>query len=175
MNDILLEPSIPALVNAIEANQYAQAPLYSHLPGAILWDDPELLGLLTDLDPSESFVYRTHFVADEVEEKIEKVLERFRAQSCLPMCWQVSPSTTPTDLGKYLEAHGFGFLIRARGMAVDLENLDYRQVTEMHFVIEQVMNYTQLRQWARIVGIVDRISNALENGFYEIFKNQGFS
>jgi GNAT superfamily N-acetyltransferase len=37
------------------------------------------------------------------------------------------------------------------------------------------MNYTQLRQWARIVGIVDRISNALENGFYEIFKNQGFS
>lgn len=58
MTDILQESSIPALIKALETNLHAHVPLCSHLPGTILWDEPDLLGLLTDLDPSENCVYR---------------------------------------------------------------------------------------------------------------------
>jgi GNAT superfamily N-acetyltransferase len=171
MIDILREPTVPDLVDAIETNQLTHGRLYAHLPGTLLWDEPDLFGLLTNLDPSESFIYRTHFLATEADARIEWVLQRFREQGCLPMHWQVCPSTLPLDLGSHLEARGFTFLVRVPGMAARLSDLDYQQDTSQHFIIEEVTNEVQLRHWTRIIGSVDGISNALEEGFYTLFSN----
>jgi hypothetical protein len=124
MSDIILESTTSNLVSALEANLHAQVPLYSHLPGAILWNQPDLLGLMTDLDPSESCVYRAHFGPEQAETGIAEVLQRFRRQGCLPMYWQVGPFTRPIDLGKYLQAQGFRFFVRVPGMAIDLQELE---------------------------------------------------
>jgi hypothetical protein len=173
MSDIILESTKSNLVSALEANLHAFVPLYSHLPGAIVCDEPELLGLLTDLDPSESCIYRAAFMPEQASEKIEHVLHRYRSQGCLPMYWQVGPSTLPMDLGKHLEARGFRFFVRVPGMAADLQDLEKVQPSSSNFVIEQIKDTTQLLQWVNIVAAVDDLSNVLRQGLYEVFESQG--
>jgi GNAT superfamily N-acetyltransferase len=171
MIDVLREPNVPGLLDAIENNQLIHAYLYSQLSGTYLLDEPDIFGLLTNLDPSESFIYRTHFSLAEVDARIERVLQRCHKEGCLPMHWQVCPSTVPVNLGEYLEAHGFTFLVRVPGMAVRLLDLDYQQGTSNHFIIEEVTNEVQLRHWTRIIGCVDGISTALEEGLFTLFSD----
>ena len=138
MGDIVLDTSASNLVSALEANLLAHVPLYSHLPGAITYNDPEVLGLLTDLDPSESCVYRVAFTPEQIDKKIERVLQRFCTQHCLPMFWQVGPFTLPVDMGKHLEAQGFRFFVRAPGMAINLLKLEKESTISGNLVIERV-------------------------------------
>jgi len=173
MSDIILESVKSNPVSALTANLHAHVPLFSHLPGVIVWDEPELLGLLTDLDPSESCVYRAAFAPEQANEKIEQVLRRYRSHGCLPMYWQVGPSTLPADLGKRLQAQGFGFFLRVPGMAVDLEDLEKGTTGSGDFVIERITNPSQLMQWVNIVAAVDELSDALRHGFYQVFESQG--
>jgi ribosomal protein S18 acetylase RimI-like enzyme len=172
MGNILLESSTHALVKALTDNLHTHIPFYSHMPNAILWDEPDLLALLTDLVPSESMVYRTHFTTEDASKRIEQVLQRFHAQGCLPMYWQVGPFTLPVDLGKYLQAQGFKFFVRAPGMAVNLQELEKEPVLSGNFVIEPVKNSDQLRKWVNIVAKVDEISDALQEGFFRMFESQ---
>ena len=174
MNNIILDLSTPNLVSALETNIYAHGPLYSHLPGAIFYDEPELLGLMTDLDPSESCVYRATFAPKQTDVKIEQVVKRYRSQGCLPMWWAVGPSTQPGDLGKHLEARGFRCFAHPPGMAASLLDLEKQMTCPADFVIERVKNSAQLLQWTEIVKIADEISEALRAGFYELFASQGF-
>jgi len=174
MIDIILESIKSNPVSTLVANLQQFVPLYSHLPGAIVWDESELLGLMTDLDPSESCIYRAAFMPEQASEKIEQVLQRYRSQGCLPMYWQVGPSTLPIDLGKHLEARGFHFFVRVPGMAADLQELEKVQSSSAgNFDIEQIKDTAQLLQWVNIVASVDELSDALRQGFYEVFESQG--
>jgi GNAT superfamily N-acetyltransferase len=174
MADILLGSTASNLVNALVTNLHAHVPLYSRLPGAILCDEPELLALLCDLDPSESNVYRADYSPEQASEKIEQVLQRYRSQGCLPMFWQVGSSTRPTDLGKYLEAQGFSHVARVPGMAIALQDLARQPAWPGHLVVERVSNSTQLMQWTEIVADADRLSESLKRGFYQMFGSKGF-
>ncbi len=173
MSDIVPESTSPNLVTALEANLHAHMPLFAHLPGAILWNEPDLLGLLTDLDPSESCIYRVHFAPEQAETRIAEVLRCFRVQGCLPMYWQVGPFTLPVDLGKHLQAQGFRIFVRAPGMAINLQELEKEPTTSERILIEQVTTREQLKQWVNIVAAVDEISEALAQGFLEVFESQG--
>jgi ribosomal protein S18 acetylase RimI-like enzyme len=173
MSDIILESITSNPVSALTANLHAHVPLFSDLPGVIVWDDPELLAVLTDLDPSESCVYRAAFAPEQANEKIEQVLHRYRSHGCLPMYWQVGPSTLPADLGKHLQALGFSFYLRVPGMAIDLQDLDQEPTGSSGLVIEQIKNATQLTQWVKIVAAVDEWSDALRQGFYQVFESRG--
>ena len=112
MTTCLVDPSPSDLANALEANLCAHLPVFALLPGAQAWVDDEIAAVLTDLDPSESCVYRANFAPEQASQKVEQVLQRFRAQGCLPMFWIVGPSTQPADIGKYLEAHRFRHFMR---------------------------------------------------------------
>ena len=67
MGDILLEPSVSDMVQALEANLRAHTQLYAGLPCAIIYNEPGVLGLMTDLDVSESCVYRATFLPEQAE------------------------------------------------------------------------------------------------------------
>jgi hypothetical protein len=126
---------------------------------------------MTDLDVSESCVYRANFPPDQANQKIEQVWQRYHSQGCLPMWWIMGPSTQPTDLGNRLEAHGFQCFAHPPGMAAQLDDLTRQTLLPGHFAVERVSNSSQLKQWTEIVGIADGISKALETGFYEVFEN----
>jgi GNAT superfamily N-acetyltransferase len=174
MVDILVEPCVSDIVQALEANLQAHAQLYAGLPGAMICDAPGVIGLMTDLDVSESCIYRANFLPEQAEEKIEQVLQRYRSLGCLPMWWIVGPCTQPAELGKQLERQGFQHFARPPGMAADLHSLAEQPALPADFIIERVSDTYQLGQWTEIVGTADEISEALKNGFYEVFASQGF-
>lgn len=115
MKDILLVSSSPALVKALEENLHGHLPLFGRTPCSKLWQEPGFLAFLTNLDSSECHVYFAQFKPEEVETLKKLVVGHYRSKGCLPMFWQVGPSTLPVDLGKYLEACGFQFSFGRQG------------------------------------------------------------
>ena len=174
MDDILLEPSASEIVQALESNLQAHVWLYARLPGANICGEPGVVGLMTELDISESCVYWANLPPDQANQKIERVWQHYHSQGCLPMWWIVGPSTQPTDLGNLLEAQGFQCIAHPPGMAALLEKLEKQTVLPGLFAVERVSNSSQLKQWTEIVGIADGIPRALEKGFYEVFENNGY-
>jgi len=174
MNSILADSSTPTLIKALEVNLHGHIPLFGRMPRTTVWQEDGFLAVLTGLDPSECHVYLARFEPDEADAKIKHVLERYRSQGCLPMYWQVGPSSIPVDLGKYLEAGGFLPFMRPPGMAVDLRQLEQAPVLPNGFVVEPVRTRDQLQQWVNILAQVDELSNALQDGFYQMFDSLGF-
>ena len=175
MSQMILDPSPASMVSTLKTNLYAHGRLYSDLPGAICYDEPDVLALMTDLNVSESCVYRAVFPPEQINRKIDLVLQRYRAQGCLPMWWIVGPSSQPVDLGKHLEARGLRHFTHPPGMAAGLQDLAKQMTLPADFAIERVTNSTQLMQWIEIVATADEISKALKIGFSEMFKSLGFS
>jgi GNAT superfamily N-acetyltransferase len=173
MKDILVDLSSPALVKAIEANLHAHIPLFGRMPRSTIWEEPGLKAVITALDPSECHVYQSQFQPKEVETRIKQVVERFRSQGCLPMYWQVCSSTLPVNMGEYLEKCGFQLFARPPGMAVDLQKLERIETLPDGFVIEPVRTGDQLRHWVDILAKVDGLSDALRDGFYQVFSDLG--
>lgn len=163
-----------ALVKAIEINLHAQVPMYSGLPGCKACAEPNVLGLLTDLDPSESCVYRCACTSRQAPRRIERVLQEYRSHGCLPMYWQVGPGTLPLDLGTYLAAQGFVLSARVPAMAANLAELEGYEAAPGRLLIEPVTQESQLRHWTRIVAAADEVSEALQAGFVEMFKSARF-
>ncbi len=174
MGKILQELLKPDLVKALEANLQAHVMLYASLPDAMVCDEPGVLGLMTDLDVSENCIYYADFQPEQADQKIERVLRRYRSQGCLPMWWIVGPSSEPANLGKYLERQGFRCLAHPPGMFACLSALNQQAEVPGDFLIERVTNSAQLMKWVEIVQVADKISESLMAGFYELYKSQGF-
>ena len=172
ISTIPVDPSPSDLASALEANLHAQVPLYAQLPGALLCHEPDVLGLPTDLDPSESCVYRAAFTPDQTRERIERVVQGYRSKGCLPMLWIVGLSTRPADIGRYLEAHGFHKVMCTPGMAADLQTLPPPALPG-DFVIERVRNIAQLKPWVQIMAAAEELSDALKNSSEQVFERQG--
>jgi ribosomal protein S18 acetylase RimI-like enzyme len=175
MNGIVLDPSPPNLVKALEANLHAHIPQFGYMPHTMVWQESGFLAVRTSLDSSECHVYLAHFEPEEAETKIKQVLEWYCAQNCLPMYWQVGPSTLPADLGKYLLAQGFSFFVRTPGMAVELQGLEELPAGLGNFVLSPVRTGNQLEQWVNILAKVDGFSDALRDGFYRMFEGLSLS
>ena len=169
MSNILVDESKPALVKALEVNLHAHASLYGRMPRTTVWQEDGFLAVLTGLDPSECDVYLAHFEPGEAEARIKQVLERYRSQDFLPLYWQVGSSTLPADLGKYLEACGFQSFARPPGMAMNLEKLKAPPPPLDGFFIVPVRTEDQLRHWVNILAKVEGLSDALRDGFYQLY------
>ena len=173
MNDALLTPTNADLALAVEANLHAHLPHLGKMPRSTFWEEPGLKAVITELDPSECHVYLAQVTPRKAEATIRRVLKFYRAQGCLPMYWQVGPSTRPADLGKSLERLGFRLFARPPGMAVELARLEDQPARAANFKIEPVQNENQLRQWVTLLATVDGLRDALRDGFYELFHGLG--
>jgi ribosomal protein S18 acetylase RimI-like enzyme len=175
MDGILLEASERTVIEALEANLQAHVGLYAYLPGARVCDEPGVVGLMDSLDVSESCVYRAIFPPEQADKNIERVVQRYRSEGCLPMWWIVGPSSQPADLGKRLQEQGFECFAHPPGMAADLPALPEQAALPDRFTIERVANSRALREWAEVLGIAGVIPDALKEGFYDVFEMHGYS
>ena len=116
---------------------------------ADLHDEPDMLRTITDV-PFALFnsILRAQFAPDGVDAAIEAAVAPYKAKN-LPILWWTGPATSPADLGRYLEAHGFVYDEDSPGMAVDLERLSGGQPAPQDLVIEKVTENETLRQWCR--------------------------
>jgi ribosomal protein S18 acetylase RimI-like enzyme len=176
MDDVVRGFSTSEVVSALEANINAQLPLmYAHMPGVTVYDEPDLLGMTTDLpDPLLNVVYWAAFPAEQVEARVDGVLRRYWAWQRLPVTWAVSPLSQPQDLGRHLETRGFTHLFRVPGMAAELGAVDHSQPTLTGLAIERVQTVAQLEQWLQPVAASFDMPQAVASAFFELFAGQGF-
>ena len=107
MSDILQDLSPPALVAAIEANQFECVLLWRCWPAAEVHDGPDLLWTITDVPlPMFNSVMRAQLTPDAASAAIEAAIARCRLRN-VPMLWWTGPTTRPTNLETHLAAYGF--------------------------------------------------------------------
>lgn len=174
MSVILQDLSAPALITAIEANYFERFRLFRYWSQAKVHDDPEMLWIITDISfPLFNSVLRARLSPDSVDVAIEGAKARCASRN-VPMLWWTGPTTRPTNLGKYLEAHGFTREEDAPGMAVDLLAMNEELQAPPGLVIEQVGDVETLKQWYQVFKAFFGFPGYLENAWVDSFASVGF-
>jgi hypothetical protein len=149
---VLKELSTASLTRAIEESLAAFPLILARLPGAEIYDTPDLLWISTGV-PIDSFngVFRSILDPQRADTQIEEIMQEFRRRQ-LPMLWQLGPSSQPLDLRQRLLAHGFTHEEDEPGMAVDLLAMNEEFSTPAGLDIRLVDNMSTLHTWVAVWG-----------------------
>ena len=150
MGEILKDWSAPALIAAIESNQFAFWANLRNLPQVEFRDDDEMLWLITGI-PLAGFnvVGRAQFATHEIDPGIDETLAHFQSRR-VPMLWAVGPSTQPTNLGEHLQAHGLAHTEDSPAMAVNLLTLNEERFELPTLTIVCVSDLEMLKRWTQV-------------------------
>jgi len=174
MSRILRDFSVPALITAIEANFFERFRLFRYWSQAEVHDDPEMLWVITDIPlPLFNSVLRAQLSPDNADAAIEGAIARCTSRN-VPVLWWTGPTTRPTNLGEYLEAHGFTREEDSPGMAVDLLAMNEESQALPGLVIEQVSDVKTLQQWYQVFNRVYRFPDFVEGAWLDSFSSVGF-
>ncbi len=153
MHEIIDDFSPSTVLRAMETNVQEALVCLGRGLGAEVHDEPELLWFLSRIPfHLANAIVRAHFPPDAGDETLDERIKRLTSHG-VPMAWMIGPSTRPTDLGAYLERHGWshGHDDEAPGMAVDLHSLDEQPSLLSHITIERVSDEETLKTWLRIL------------------------
>lgn len=144
---VLQDRSSAAVIAAIEANLSVLWRSYSHLPGAELYDQPDLLWVATDIPfPPFNGVVRARLRPETIAPTITSTLQHF-ARHHVPMLWLIGPSTRPSDLSAHLIGFGLTHMADDSAMAIDLQTLPMNLHVPTGFTSEAVDDLGTLRTW----------------------------
>jgi ribosomal protein S18 acetylase RimI-like enzyme len=175
MRDILQDWSEPAILYAIEANLFEFFTLSRYWGRAKVYSGPDLLWVLTDVPfPMFNSIGRAQLTIDSVDLAIEAVMAQGRTQK-VPLAWTIGPNTRPSDLGKYLKAHGFSFSNDVLGMAADLFYLKDGLPKPADLIIAEAKNIETLKVWCQTTVTGFGMPNFVENALLELFVSIGFA
>ncbi len=149
MHEIVDDFSLSTLLRAMETNVQEAWVCLGRGLGAEVHDEPELLWFLSGIPfHLANGIMKAHFPPDAGEEILDEQIKRLTAHD-VPMAWIVGPSTRSTDLGGYLERHGWshGHDDEAPGMAIDLHSLDEQLSLPPRLTIERVGDVETLKTW----------------------------
>ena len=151
MNRIIESLSSAALGPALEANMVEFWSAYGRAPQRELYEGPDLIRFVTGVPfPLFNGVFRARLTPDTVDAAIGETLARGASRGA-PLFWWIGPDTQPSDLGAYLERHGFIHAGDTPGMAVDLLALNEDQPAPANLTIKHVEDLETLKIWARVV------------------------
>ncbi len=149
MDQILSDLSEPAVIESIELNMFAYHALLQHWPQAEVYDDTEMLQIVTGIPiPFFNGVFRVQLEPENVNAAIEAALTRSKARHA-PILWQTSPSNRPDNLASYLAAHGFVYEGDTPGMAIDLHELDGRLFSPSQVTVKRVTDPETMSEYCR--------------------------
>jgi GNAT superfamily N-acetyltransferase len=153
MNDAILQNFSPtSLIAAIDANEIAYNHMFSHLPGAELYDEVDLFWMASGI-PVSLFngILLSHTTEKALGPAIERVLTYFRERK-LPFNWHVGPGTQPRNIREILPLYGIRHDENEPGMALDLRNLNEEVAINADLEVVPVTNDALLLQWLRTWG-----------------------
>lgn len=175
MNEILDDFSPSALATAIEANFYAQQRIFAALPDVELHEEPDVTWFSSSRPlPMFNKVLNARFTADKADTKIDTLLAHFpsRRRSAL---WWTGPGTQPTDLGRRLIRRGLMEVVKAPGMAIDLQKLNEDVAVRPDLVIEPVKDLKTLRKWTSVYMASFDFSVSEIKAFFETYAHCSFA
>ncbi len=163
----------PSTIGAvIEANINAYLLSFALLPGAVLHHDPQSVWLDSGI-ASATFnsVVFSQFSRDDVDSGIESVLSHFRRRS-LPVTWHIGPSTQPSDLGRFLLAHGMTHSEDEPGMAVELDRVWDGFDVPAGLMVEPVRDEDGLADWVSVW--LFPVSDDVRRLYFDVLRQRGF-
>lgn len=148
MGEILTDFSPQAMITAIKANFFEYVAYIARSPQVELYDGPNMLRFISGVPhPILNHILRVQLLSENIDGQIDEILTYFKAHR-LPMVCCTGPATRPTDLGKYLKAHGLIFDAPASpGISVDLRTLHDDLPTLTSLTIECVGDEAALKKW----------------------------
>jgi ribosomal protein S18 acetylase RimI-like enzyme len=126
MDTILTNASDAELANAVQENLFALfRAMAAALPDSEIVESEKVSHHLAfPSNPMFKGLWRTRLSDAEADAVIDETLAWYKARQAPFIFWWTGPGTTPSDLGKRLEARGFQPNIEGDpGMAVDLHTL----------------------------------------------------
>ena len=133
--------------NIIEHNQFEHWRTLGLSPQTDFYDGEDYLKLFVEYPiPELNIIGGARFHLDDVDQKIDGIIESCRTRRN-PMTWFTSPSTTPADLGVYLEKHGLFNINNLPGMCLELSQSDVAQYPLSEFKIEQIRSLDGFQKW----------------------------
>jgi len=173
MTGISHDLSAPALVTAIEANQFEAFRLFRHWSQAEVHDGPDMLWIITDIAHALfNSVLRAQLEPDNIDAAIKTTIARGRSRN-VPILWWVGPATRPANLGEYLEAHGFTRGGGGPGMTVDLLALNEGLRAPPGVTVEQVADVATLKQWCHTSGLGFEWPDSVEDAWLNLYRSIG--
>jgi ribosomal protein S18 acetylase RimI-like enzyme len=149
-SQVLRDVSAAALVPAIEASLTAYQVSLARLPGAEVYDTPNLLWVSTGVSLDfYNGVYRSMLDPLYADAQIQQIIEVFRRR-WLPMYWQVGPSARPLDLPQRLLAHGLAHEEDEPGMALDMLAMNEEFPSPPGLEIRRVEDEASLNAWVAV-------------------------
>ncbi|GAC1453613.1 MAG: hypothetical protein PVSMB4_14310 [Ktedonobacterales bacterium] len=147
---VLRDVTAASLAPAIEASLAAYQVSLARLPGAEVYDTPNLLWVSTGV-PLDFYngVYRSMLDPLHADTQIQQVIEEFRRRR-LPMYWQVGPSSRPADLPQRLLAHGLVHEEDEPGMALDMLAMNEEFPSPPGLEIRRVDDESGLNAWVAV-------------------------
>lgn len=162
------------IVVAIEGNLFELYETLGRMPNAVVHSSPQTLRVKTGL-PHEflNAILRAQISDPNPEAAIRSAIDEFRSDRT-PITWWVGPSTTPRDLGKYLENHGFVKTSDLSGMAIDLDTFLLSPAMPRELSIEPVRDVETLEAWMRPFAFGYEMPEAAASGLFDFFRGLGF-
>lgn len=118
MNDIVQDLTATSLIAAIEKNLFSCLLAFGYWPRVEVHDEAALLWSISDIPfPLFNSVMRARLPTEEIDAAVQAIIVRAKSRG-VPLLWWTGPKTTPTDLAKHLESHGFISEDHMPGMAV---------------------------------------------------------
>jgi len=102
-----------------------------------------------DTLPSDNGIAKAMFDCEEIDECIEMALEPFKSRN-LPLRWWVGPSSSPQNLGRYLQKYGLTHNRDMLGMAIEMSRLPEPTIIP-DLTLERVDNKKMLAQWYELL------------------------
>jgi len=142
---------LAALAGVIEANQVAQLSILSRTDAGRLEFSDKVMWFMSGISSGGlNGVGWAHFSDQErVETSVLETLDLFRRHN-LPMTWWVGPSTTPSDIEKYLLMNALVFTGELKGMAVDLQRPPDQGLGRQDLMIKPAVNRSALEKFMEV-------------------------
>jgi GNAT superfamily N-acetyltransferase len=141
-----------AVVEALEANQWALFRSVADRGGAELMDDAEVMWSVTGIPvPAFNGVLRTTVAPDRAEATIESVGATLDSRGA-PWAWYVGPATLPLDMPDRLRAKGFREVEVMPGMAAPIA-ADLASPESPDLRYEEVREEPSLEAFGTLMGV----------------------
>lgn len=147
---VLHDVSDASLTRAIEESLAAYQVSLARLPGAEVYDTPNLLWVSTGV-PLDFFngVFRSTLHPLRADAQIQQVMAELHRRR-LPLYWQVGPSSQPADLPQRLLAHGFRHEEDEPGMALDMLAMNEEMPGPSGLDVRLIEDVPTLNAWVAV-------------------------
>ena len=166
--------SIP--VTKIDKNFVTRIAFFGRSPYVEIIREAELMRLRTEI-PFPHYIFNVAPTAnfsspESAHAHICSVIEDTRTRGTT-LFWSVGPTTSPMDLGYYLEAHGFEQVMRCTGMTIDISLLREEAPVPSGFTVERVTNNSRLNQFVDVLAENSQMPRATAEAMHKIEASLG--